>query len=628
MSSLLNLGTRTLLANQMALQTTGHNIANASTVGYSRQSAVMQQVEGQYTGGGYVGKGVQVLTVERAHNEFVTRQAALARSVQAMDATRADRLAALEDILQGGTSGLGASVNDLVNAFSDIASTPTDVTARNVVLARAQEMSARFRNAQAQIDDLQHGVNGQLDDAVTQINSLAARIAELNGQVQRAQGGGQQPNDLLDQRDELVRQLNGQVQASTVAGDDGSLNIFVGSQALVLGSSVAQVALQGAADGTRALTITRGAVTQELDESSLGGGAVAGLLRFQNGDLAAARDGLGRMALAITSAINTQHRLGVDLNGQPGSDFFTPIAIPDALPAPWNTGTATVSAEVADPTALVASSYQVVFGSSGSIAVQRLSDGKTTTFTGPMPIEIDGLRLDLSGGSAAAGSSFTLRPYARAADGTATALSSPREIAAASPVEARASSSNRGTVAVAGVSASQAHASLGATVTLTFTSAGTFDVAGSGTGDPSGIAYTAGQPISFNGWTLTLSGNPQAGDTITVQAASASYSQLNAGNASALLGLRDVAMFDGATLADGYASLMAEMGVRSQSAQYAASISGSIATSLESERANISGVNLDEEAARLLQYQQAYQASAKMIQIAQSIFDSLLQGMP
>lgn len=627
MSSLLNLGTRALLANQMALQTTGHNIANASTVGYSRQSAVMQQVEGQYTGSGYIGKGVQVLTVERAHNEFVTRQAALARSVQAMDATRADRLSSLEDILQGGTSGLGASVNDLVNAFSDIASTPTDITARNVVLARAQEMSARFRNAQAQIDDLQHGVNGQLQDSVSSINSLAARIAELNGQVQRAQGGGQQPNDLLDQRDQLVRQLNSQVQASTVAADDGSLNIFVGSQALVLGNSVAKVALQGAADGTSALTITRGAVTQDLDESNLGGGAIAGLLRFQNSDLAAARDGLGRMALAITSAINEQHRLGVDLNGQPGSNFFTPIAIPDALPAAWNTGSATVSAEVSDPTALVASSYQVVFGSSGSIAVQRLSDGKTTSFTGPMPIEIDGLKLDLSGGAAAAGNSFTLRPYARAADGLRTALSSPREIAAASPVEARAASSNSGTVAVAGLSASQAHANLGATVTLTFTSAGTFDVAGTGTGDASGIAYTAGQPISFNGWTLTLSGKPQAGDTITVQAASANYSQLNAGNASALLNLRDVAMFDGATMADGYASLMADMGVRSQSAQYAASISGSIATSLESERANIAGVNLDEEAARLLQYQQAYQASAKMIQIAQNVFDSLLQGM-
>ena len=131
--SLLNVGARALLANQVALSTTGHNIANASTVGYSRQTAVMGQVAGQYTGSGYIGKGVEVTTIERAHNEFLTRQAAAAQSVQAMDETRAARLSSLEDIFKGGKTGLGAAVSDLLNAFSDIASAPTDVTARNVV---------------------------------------------------------------------------------------------------------------------------------------------------------------------------------------------------------------------------------------------------------------------------------------------------------------------------------------------------------------------------------------------------------------------------------------------------------------------------------------------------------------
>ncbi|MBN8750387.1 Flagellar hook-associated protein 1 [Xylophilus ampelinus] len=627
MSSLLNLGTRALLANQIALSTTGHNISNASTVGYSRQTAVMQQVEGQFTGGGYIGKGVQVGTIERAHNEFLTRQAALARSVQAMDSTRSDRLASLEDIFQGGKSGLGASVNDLVNAFSDIASTPTDVTARNVVLARAQEMSARFQNAQSQLDDLQHGVNDQLGDAVRTVNSLASRIAELNGQIQRAQGGGQPPNDLLDQRDLLVRQLNDQVQATTVEADDGSLNIFVGSQALVLGTGTATIGLQGAANGSSALTISRGAVTVPLDENTLGGGAVAGLLRFQNSDLAAGRNGLGRLALALTTAVNAQHSVGVDLDGNSGGVFFKPIGIPDALAASTNTGNASIGASVADATALSASSYRIAFGAGGAVQVTRLSDGKQSSFAGPLPIVVDGLNIALQAGAAAAGDSFVLNPYASAAGGVATAVSSPRQIAAASPVEARVGSTNAGTLAVAGLAASRADANLGAPVTLTFTSAGTFDVSGTGTGNPTGVVYTAGSTLSYNGWTLTLNGAPKAGDTITVQAASAGYSALNAGNATALLNLRDLATFDGAKLSDGYASLMADIGVRSQSAQYAASVSSSIASSLDSERANSAGVNLDEEAAKLLQYQQAYQASAKMIQIAQNIFDSLLQGM-
>jgi len=207
------------------------------------------------------------------------------------------------------------------------------------------------------------------------------------------------------------------------------------------------------------------------------------------------------------------------------------------------------------------------------------------------------------------------------------AITSPRALAAASPIEARAGTTNTGNVTVSALAPAKADANMTGTVTLTFNAAGTFDVAGTGTGNPTGVAYTAGQPISFNGWNLTLKGTPKPGDTITVQAATPGYSNLNAGNATAMLGLRDATVFDGAPLSDGYASLMATVGVRSQSAQYAAGISNSIATNLETSRTSVAGVNLDEEAANLLKYQQAYQASAKMIQIAQSIFDTLLQGM-
>ncbi|MBU1361695.1 MAG: flagellar hook-associated protein FlgK [Gammaproteobacteria bacterium] len=627
MSSLLNVGARALLANQIALSTTGHNIANASTVGYSRQTAVMQQVPGQFTGSGYIGKGVEVSTIERAHSDFLTRQAAVAQSVQAMDVTRADRMASLEDIFQGGTSGLGAAVSDMLNAFSDVASVPNDVTARSVAISRGSELAARFRNAQSQINDLQQDLNSRLGDSVSSINSLASRLAALNEQVARAQGSGQSPNDLLDQRDQLMRDLSQQVQATTVPADDGTLSIFIGSQALVLGNSAAPVTLTRGDDGTSKLSLTRGALTSTIDESTLGGGTVAGLLRFQNTDLAEARDGLGRLALTISTEVNAQHRLGVTLDGQPGGDFFKPVAIPDAGPAQGNTGNAVVGATVSDTSKLVASSYQIKFTGGTGVEVTRLSDGKSSAFAGPMPIQIDGLTIDLSSGAAATGDSFVLKPYATAAGSMATALTSPRELAAASPVEARVGSGNTGSVLVGAIAASSANPNLSATVTLTFTAAGTFDVSGTGTGNPTGVAYAAGEPISYNGWSMTLSGTPKPGDTITIQAATPGYSALNAGNAGALLGLRDKAVFDGAPLTDGYAALMAQVGVRSQSAQYSEGISGSIATSLETQRTSVSGVNLDEEAAKLLQYQQAYQASAKMIQIAQNIFDSLLQGI-
>jgi len=625
--SLLNVGARALLANQMALATTGHNIANANTIGYSRQTAVMSQVPGQYLGNGYIGKGVEVSSIERSHSDFLTRQAALAQSVSAMDTTRADRLAALEDIFQGGKTGLGAAVNDMLNSFSDVASTPTDVTARNVVIARADEMTARFRNAQTRIDDLQHGVNDQLGDSVKSINALAKQIADLNAQIVRAPGGPDSPNDLLDQRDQAVRSLNQQVQATSVLADDGSLSVFVGGQALVLSASAAPVSLVAGEGGTSKVAITRGSLTSIVDENSVGGGAVAGLLRFQNVDLTEARNGLGRMALVLTNEVNAQHRLGIDLDGNAGGDFFKPIALSSGLPGPGNTGNAEVGVSVGDSSALVASDYQVVFGAAGSLQVKRLSDGKVSNFAGPMPVQVDGLSLSLASGTAAAGDSFVLKPFASAAGSMATAIASPRELAAASPVQASGSTANTGSVKIGSIAADSANPNLQASVTLTFTAAGTFDVSGTGTGNPSGQAYAAGQPISFNGWSLTLSGTPKPGDTITVAAASAGYSALNAGNAGAMLGLRDKAVFDGAAMSDGYAALMAQVGVRSQSAQYAAGISGSIASTLETERTSVAGVNLDEEAAKLLQYQQAYQASAKMIQIAQNIFDSLLQNM-
>ena len=625
--SLLNVGARALLANQLALQTTGNNIANANTVGYSRQTAVMSQVPGQYTGSGYIGKGVEVSSIERAHSDFLTTQATQAASVSSMDSTRANQLSSLEDIFTGGASGLGASVTDMLNSLSDVASTPTDITARNVVLTRADEMGARFRDAQSRLDDLQQGVKSQLGNAVTTINSLATRVAALNQQIARAQGGGQAPNDLLDQRDQAMRDLNQQVQTTTVAADDGTMSVFIGSQPLVLGSSAAPLSLTTGADGTQALALTRGNASSTIPGETLGGGAVAGLLRFQNTDLAEARNLLGRMATTITSAVNAQHKLGVDLDGNAGGNFFQPIAVPDAVPATANTGNATVGATVTDPSALAASSYQLNFGAGGSLQVTRLSDGKISNFAGPLPVQVDGLTIAVGAGTANAGDSFTLKPYAAAAGQVATAITSPRALAAANPIEARAGTSNTGNVTVSALAPAKADANMTGTVTLTFNAAGTFDVSGTGTGNPTGVAYTAGQPISFNGWNLTLKGTPKPGDTITVQAATPGYSNLNAGNATALLGLRDATVFDGAPLSDGYASLMATIGVRSQSAQYAAGISNSIATNLETSRTSVAGVNLDEEAANLLKYQQAYQASAKMIQIAQSIFDTLLQGM-
>ena len=634
MINILNIGTRALLTNQAVLQTAGNNIANVNTPGYSRQSVVLNSVAGQFSGAGYYGKGVEAVTVQRVYSEFLTRQATIAGSISAADTKRLEQLTQLEDVFQGGSSGLGAAVSDMLNAFSDVASAPTDLSARSVVLARADEMAARFRAASSRLSDLRQGVASELKDSVSAVNSLAQRIAKANDEIARALGTGQTPNDLMDQRDQLIRDLNQYVQTSTIAADDGSLNIFLaGSQPLVLGTTVTPVALRETdefGDPSKSkLVMQRGGTDVVLEEATLGGGTMAGLLRFKNEDLVDATNLLGRMALAIGTATNAQHRLGVDLSGNAGGDLFQVNALPNGLKASSNVGNATLQVAIqtspsSGSTSLSASNYQVSFTGPAAGTITRVSDGQSVAFA-TTPILIDGLSMSISAGAAVAGDRFMVTPFRDAASTISGAFSSPRALAMASPVAASAGSNNSGTLAVSSLAARSVPTP--AAVIITFTAPGTFTRSDTGA---TLHAFVPGQAIEHNlvtpgasGWSLTLKGNANAGDSFTV--APNAYPTLNAGNAQTMLALRDVAMFDGAALTDGYASAMSQIGVRVQSAGFAAEVSGSIAKNIEKDRTSVAGVNLDEEAAKLLQYQQAYQASAKMLQIAQSIFDTLLQ---
>ena len=656
--SLLNVGARALQANQVALQTTGHNIANVNTVGYSRQGAALQAVHGQNMGSGYIGQGVDVQSILRSHSDLLTRQATAASAVDASDAVRVDRLRQLQDVFSGGATGLGSAINDMLNAFSSVVSAPTDLTARNVVLTRIDETAKRMRGASERIEDIAGTVGEQVQGSLKNANALAQSIAALNGQISQARGNGQPANDLLDQRDQLVRNLNQHIQTTQVAADDGSITLFVGSsQPLVMGNTAAQ--LSAAADGgTLRLYFQQpggAGAAIELREDMLGGGDVAGLVKFHNHDLAEGRNLLGRMALGISEALNTQNRLGLTLDGAPGGNLFAPIALPNALPGKGNPSTAQMGLSVGDPSKLQASGYSVAFTAAAVGTVTRASDGVVMAFGGPAASLDDvmaGEGLKLHNGAAppaafsgaAANDTFQLNPLQGAAAQLQALQFSPRQLAAANPVNAKMGTANDGTLQLAGLKATgqptglvlppspTLPATTGGGVTLTFDAGppSQFAVTGSPVAASNITAsYTPGKPITIDGWEITLNGAPKTGDTVTVgNAKDAQYGDWytrDAGNASALLALRDAKLFDGAAMSDGFASAMAQVGTRTQSAQFAAALSSSMAANLERDRSAVSGVNLDEEAARLIQYQQAYQASAKMLQIAQNIFDNLLQ---
>jgi flagellar hook-associated protein 1 FlgK len=642
--SILNVGARALTANQTILQTIGNNIANVNTPGYSRQSALLATTPGQYTGSGYIGKGVDVLTIKRTYSQFLTSQAALTGATSASDTARADKLKLLENIFPGGTTGLGAAVNDMLNAFSDVASAPTDLTARTVALTRVSETASRMRSASASLDDLQSAVTQELDQKVSAVNTLATNIAAVNEKIAHATGSGQPPNDLLDQRDQLVRELNRYIQTSSIAASDGSMGIFIGgSQALVLGSVVSplKIVADDFNDPLKSkLAITRNGQDISMDENLLGGGEVPALLRFKNTDMAEGRNLLGRITLAVSSSMNDQHKLGLDLDGNIGGNILTPTnlntsrnILSPAAPATLNTGTASLTLGISDVTKFSATDYEINFTGPAAGNITRKSDGVVTAFAS-MPITVDGLTLSITG-SANVGDRFLIKPFSTAANNLSAEFSTPRALAVASPVVGQMGSSNTGSLQLSSLT-TRTNPPVNVPITITFTGASTYTRSDDPTPlTPTIFTYTSGQAIGgsfvatspLSNWTLTMQGAPKVGDTFTVMQQPAAYRNLNAGNASAMMNLRDTAMFDGSALSDGYASLMSQIGIRSQSANYTAEVSNSIAANVETSRTSVSGVNLDEEAANLLQYQQAYQASAKMIQIANSIFDTLIQSL-
>ena len=641
MSALMSIGKTAMFASYAALQTTSNNIANANTPGYSRQQTQLADAAGQFTGSGFFGKGVDVTSVTRAYDKYLTNQAVSASSTASADAARLDKLTQLETVFPTGDSGLGSASGAFINAFVDLSNNPSDSSARQVVLSKAQDLASRFSAASDQLASLQTGVTQDVKTQVDSLNSLAKQVATLNSQIANLKGGNQPPNQLLDQRDQLISKIADIVNVTTVAADDGSVGVFVGGgQSLVLGSNVNTVkAVPDTFDPSKVmLTMVEGSATRQIPPDSLVGGSLAGLMKFQNEDLTSANNLLGQMATAISGAVNEQQALGLDL-GQPasaGAPIFS-VGAPRALAASGNTGTAALSVTVSDSSKVQASDYSMSFDGTNYSLTRNVDN---TTAGGPYTaaqlatgVQVDGVTIQLTGGAAASGDRFLLQPVATAAQSMKSVLASTKGIAAASPFTGSVGVDNKGTATVDSLTAVSPSYNGALSADITFTSAAgayswSLSDGSTGTGN-----WTAGTPISLNGFELNLSGVPANGDTISVVPTVSTSS--NNGNALgfAKLGTTGIVSQNGAgggtangiSITDAYASALASIGVRVQGGKTAATLSAAVSTQAETARANQAGVNLDEEAARLIQYQQSYQAAAKILQVAQAIFDTMLQ---
>lgn len=555
-NSLMTVGVQAMFAAQTQLSTTSHNIVNAAVEGYSRQSAKLTTVAGRSSGVGYIGGGVAVETIERAANRFLATQSNQTQAQSSADSTRVDMLTQLEGGYALGEQGLGQAASTMLASFGDLATAPKDESVRAVVLSKAETLASRFRNTGEHIDALQTSTTQQLGDEASVVNGLTAQIAKLNGQLTGTGNTKDQPNDLLDQRDQLITQLSQHIEVNRVDNrgqdgkSDGSVSLFVGGgQPLVMGTTshdLKAVPDANAPERSRIVVDLNGH-ERELTGSSIGGGAIAGLLKFQNEDLVGARAQLGQLAASLADSVNTQHAQGTDLDGAVGKPLLTvgePKVWASAFNALDSTGApaakVSISRVAGQGGQLQASDYSLRLDPADNTRYQvtRQSDG--TVFSGlDSGAQVDGFTFDVSGSPMSAQDRFLLEPVSAAASSTTVAITDPRKLAAA-------------------------------------------------------------------GATASGSGNA---------------------NALVMQNLSKAANINGKTVSDAHAKLISDLGVRVQRATADSESSSSLAAMNKAQLGSQTGVNLEEEAAHLLQYQQSYQAAAKVLGTAQKLFDTMLSIM-
>ncbi|MCD9006896.1 flagellar hook-associated protein FlgK [Luteimonas sp. XNQY3] len=620
MANILSTGTSALLAFQRALSTVSHNVANINTPGYSRQQVDFEARSPQFIGSGYVGRGTQISDVRRvaddlANARLIDSGGELARLEQL--ASLSGRVDSLMSESTTGIAGLWSNFFDSVSALSASASAPAE---RQNLLGQANALTTRFQQLQGQFDQLSTEVNSGLAASAGEVNRLTSEIAQLNGRIGSAQTASP---DLLDRRDQMIRDLVSLTGGTAVQQDGGAMNVFsAGGQALVVGVQASQ--LTTVTDPYRPerqqLALQTQGQTIRIDDRVMGG-KIGGLLEFRDQVLDATQSELGRIALAFGTTFNAGHAAGVDQYGDMGGAFFN---VPDPVVGGHaaNTGTAHLSASLDDLGAVDGRNLVLQFQGGAWTATDALT-GANVAMTGSGvagdPLRVGGIALALDG-VPQDGDRFLLQPTAQAARGLSVAISDPGRIAAAAPVQVQAALGNLGSATPATVRIGDASdPALRTPSTVEFLDGNQYTIDGDGP-----FAYTPGDTISAHGWSFVLDGIPAAGDSFTMAPTAPGSS--NNGNAALLAGFDDATALNGGSLSlnGAISGLTTAVGSAARHAGYAAEAQAMLHDQAYAARESISGVNLDEEAANMLRLQQAYQAAAQIISTADTLFQSLL----
>ncbi len=682
MADLLSIGLSGLSASKTQLSITGHNITNVNTPGYSRQDASQATRSPQFSGAGYIGSGTSLVDVRRSYSEFLTSQLRSSTSLNSDVEAYKSQIDQLDSLLAGTTTGITPSLQKFFSALQTAAEDPANIPARQLVLAEAEGLARRFNTVYDRLSEQNSFTNKQMSAVTDQVNRLAGSIGSLNEAIAIAAANGKQPNDLLDARDEAVRQLSGYIGVTVVPQDDSSFNVFIGSgQPLVVGSTVAKLeVVPGQGDPNRhEVQFISGGSRQGIT-SQITGGELGGLIRYREEVLDSTMNSLGRLSLAVSDQVNTQLGQGLDLKGQVGSALFGNYNEPALAKLRVNAFAGNSNAQpvlnITDTSVLTTSDYLMEYDASGP-KVRRLSDNQlmnvtdTTPPTGVLTITdkdgVDqGFQVVLGSPAPVAGDKFSLQPTRRGAADITAVLDQADQLAFAAPVRAEAGLQNSGTGKITqpdlvsvldasnpelAVDAKQAMEALqtylGNGRLLEFGAAGNFSLPAGVTSVPDLAAggFKSGQTNSVKlafetgGYkyelSVQLSGTPNAGDDFTLDFNQSGVSDNR--NALKLVDLQskqtvDVSLdadgnvISGVSFTDGYGELVERVGTLTAQARMDSEATGSILKQATDNRDSLSAVNLDEEAANLIKFEQYYNASAQIIQVARSLFDTLISS--
>jgi len=663
---LLQLGVGGLLSSQQQLSTTGHNIANVNTDGFSRQRVIQDTTLPVTSGSNFLGTGTRVQQIERVYDEFRFNELVFNQTLNSGAAVTAEKLQRLDETMSLTGTSISNSVNDLFKATNSLIDTPGDIGLRQVFLSKANTLSQNMESMQRSLQAEFDAVNEELTASTSIVSEIAEQLASLNRDIVKASANGGTPSDLLDRRDGLIKELSTYTTVSTVETKDKALNVYIASgQTLVTGTTFFSMkATMGDPEPNKMQVVIESAngIQQQLLPDSVGG-SLGAIIHYRDGVLTDTINKVGQMAISVADAFNQVQAQGYDLNEQPGQNLFKDINDPQVtlqrfMSKGSNTGTLAGAVEITDINQLSGNDYSLTF-TGGNYVLTNDTTGKSQTLVADNPAAAvgsrsystsDGFKFVEQGGVPVNGDDYVIQPTRLGATHLDLEISLPEQIATSSIVEAFPSENNVNSAKLTITSVDNTGAAgfpaqgSGATIEVYESPVGTFNyqvLNSAGVAQPmfdsSGAAlgtsatYTTA-PLEFSsvGLSFSLAGKAigQGINAPEVYNVDYAFGEGNNKNIIKMADLSDKQLADNgrSTLADIYEEAITHVGSASASARIEAGASQTLYDQANARVSNTSGVNLDEEASNLMRFQQAYSASARVISTANEIFQTLLQA--